>query len=104
MRPGEGVGSMEPMGTLKEVLAAAGNFNVAPDGSGPSGMGSAPGMAVLHGPGFVVEVPDSGGMKADVMQVMVTVTDEDFAWPVLSRMCKAAGWRMMDPETGRTFG
>lgn len=95
---------MEPLGTLREVLAQAAGFNAAPDGSGPQGMGVVPGMVILHGPGFILEVPGDGDPKSDVMQIMATVTDEDFAWPVLSRMCKAAAWKMMDPESGRTFG
>lgn len=97
-------GSMEPLGSLHEVVAALGRFNIAGDGSGPRGMGTVMGMNVLHGPGFVVEVPGDGEPKSDVMQAMVTVTDDDFAWPVLSRMCKDQRWKMMDPDSGRTFG
>lgn len=95
---------MEPIGTFGEVLAAVAPFNVASDGSGPAGFGTVPGMAVLFGPGFVLEIPSDGDRRAEVNQLMATVTDEDFAWPVLSRMCKHNGWKMMDPDTGRTFG
>ena len=35
---------------------------------------------------------------------MVTVTDGDFAWLVLSRICRTNQWKMMDPESGRMFG
>lgn len=99
-----GQGAMIPLGTFAEVVAAVARFNVAPDTSGPKGFGSAPGMAVLFGPGFIMEVPGDASPRDDVNQVMTTVTDEDFAWPVLSRMCKSLGWRMMDAESGRTFG
>ena len=102
--PATGGGGMEPMGTFGEVAATVANFNVSPDGSGPKGYGSALGMLVLFGPGFVLEIPGDGSPKAEVAQILATVTDEDFAWPVLSRMCKANGWRMMDPDTGRSFG
>lgn len=95
---------MLPLGVFKEVVAAVAPFNVSSDGSGPAGVGEVPGMAVLFGPGFILEIPSDGNGRAEVNQVMVTVTDEDFAWPVLSRMTKHNGWKMMDPDTGRTFG
>jgi hypothetical protein len=97
-------GGMEALGTFKDILASTGRFNVGSDGSGASGFGDVPGMAVLHGPGFTLEIPDDGSPRSEVMQVMASVTDEDFAWPVLSRMCKANSWKMMDPDSGRTFG
>lgn len=95
---------MDPLGTFKEVVAAAGRFNVGADGSGAGGYGEVPGVAILHGPGFTLEVPGDGSPREAVTQIMANVTDEDFAWPVLSRMCKANSWKMMDPDTGRTFG
>lgn len=101
---------MDPLGTFKEVLAAVGRFNVGSDGSengaggGSGGEHGLPGVAVLHGPGFTLEVPGDGSPRAEVTQVMANVTDDDFAWPVLSRMCKANSWKMTDPDSGRTFG
>lgn len=96
--------AMVPLGTFGEVVKSLANFNVSPDTSGPRGFGSSPGVAVLYGPGFIMEVPGDGSPREDVNQIMTTVTDEDFAWPVLSRLCKSLGWRMMDAESGRTFG
>lgn len=103
-RPGAASVGVLPIGTFRQTLAALTPFNISPDGSGPAGMGEVPGMAVLFGPGFILELPFDGDDRAEVRQIMVTVTDEDFAWPVLSRMCKAHGWKMMDPDSGRTFG
>lgn len=100
-RGGGGSGPLEPLGSLREVLRAFGTYNTAPDGSGPQGHGTALGMATLYGPGLIAEIPSAA---EDVGQVMVTVTDEDFAWPVLMRLCRAQAWRMVDPDTGRTFG
>lgn len=94
-------GGIQPLGSLEEVVSMVAPFNTAPDGSGPQGYGERLGLAMLYGPGFVVEVPSGA---EEVNQLMVTVTDEDFAWAVLMRMCRMAGLRMMDPETGRTFG
>lgn len=97
-KPGDG---LEPIGSLRDVVRDLAPFNTAPDGSGPEGVGERLGMAVLYGPGFVAEVPTGND---EIAQIMVSVTDEDFAWGVLMRMCRNAGLRMMDPETGRTFG
>lgn len=94
-------GTLEPIGTIKEIVRDFAPFNTAPDGSGPNGFGERLGLAVLYGPGFVVEVPTGND---EINQVMVSVTDEDFAWAVLMRLCRAVGLKMMDPESGRTFG
>lgn len=99
-----------PLGSLKEVRTALGQCNISPDGSGQYGYGERLGTGVLHGPGMVMEVPlmedpsSNRGAGPEISQVLVSVTDEDFAFPVLIRLCKLNGWRMMDPESGRTFG
>lgn len=101
---GEGSGAMLPMGTCDEIIATMASHNISPDGSGQEGRGESLGMATLYGPGFIVEIPTGGGRDQELSQAMVTLTDEDFAWPVLSRLCKIQRWRMMDPDSGRTFG
>jgi hypothetical protein len=92
--PGEP--AMRPLGPRAEVVESFAGFNTAADGSGRS-----TGTEVLHGPGFVVEIASG---QDEVMQAMITVNDEEIAWPVLSRLCRGTGWKMADPETGRTFG
>ncbi|MBX3365052.1 MAG: hypothetical protein KF866_09830 [Phycisphaeraceae bacterium] len=94
---GAPVTDMLPMGSLREVMEAFASFNTAEDGSGRKSGG----MTILHGPGIVVEIPELDGK---VMQVLVTVKDEDLAWSVLWRLSRKHGWRMMDPNTGQTFG
>lgn len=89
------------LGSLRDFVEAIGRFNTAPDGSGPEGMGLSPGMATLYGPGIVVEIATGG---EEVSQAMTTLVDEDYAWPVLTRLCRETGWKMVDMETGRTFG
>ncbi len=84
------------MGSRREVQASLARFNTAPDGSSRN-----TGMDVLHGPGMVLEIPASND---EVLQAMVTVTDEEIALPVLLRLCKSLGWSMVDLETGRSFG
>jgi hypothetical protein len=93
--------ALEPLGSRQEVIARLAVYNTGPDGSGPEGLGDTPGIGLLHGPGFVVEIPTA---LEEISQVMVTVTDEDFAWSVLSRLCRQLQWKMLDPETGRSFG
>lgn len=101
---------MEPLGSLREIRGQLGRFNIAPDGSGASGMGERVGTGVFHGPGLVAEVPlaeepsTRGGEGPQISQILVTVTDEDFAFPVLIGLCRQFKWKLMDPDSGRSFG
>ncbi|MFI4917545.1 MAG: hypothetical protein ACIAS6_13695 [Phycisphaerales bacterium JB060] len=89
---------LPPLGTIDEVSKALADFNTAPDGSERS---ASAGTVVLHGPGLVVELP----MGLDrVTQGLVTLIDEDVAWPVLMRLVKNLPWKLLDLETGRSFG
>lgn len=105
--PGEG---LQPLGSLREVAQSLAQCNIAPDGSGPFGFGERMGTGVLFGPGMVLEIPlneeptSNKGQGPEIAQVLVSVTDEDFGFPVLMRLCKLNGWKMMDPDSGRTFG
>src|SRR5438128_2676504 len=74
-RTGDGC-AMVPLGDCAEVRRTLEPFNVAPDGSGPEGMGEALGTGLLYAPGMVIEMPTGSG---EVSQLMVSVTDEDFA-------------------------
>ena len=86
---------LEPMGSQRQVLDAMAGCNTAPDGSG-AGAGS----LSVYGPGMICELP----LGVDtITQIMVTVKDRDMAWPVLAKLCRANSWRLLDPESGRTF-
>ncbi|QOJ00290.1 MAG: hypothetical protein HRU70_07235 [Phycisphaeraceae bacterium] len=87
-----------PLGTHRDVRDALARFNTAPDGAVRS---KAAGTEVLHGPGMLVEIPTT---TDTVQQAMVTMTDDDIAWPVLERLCRGLQWKMVDLETGRAFG
>jgi hypothetical protein len=110
LNPSSGSEGASPLGSLREVRDSLSSSNIAPDGSGPGGYGERMGTGLFFGPGMVLEVPlmeepDSHrGEGPEVRQVLVTITDEDFAFPVLMRLCKRNHWQMMDPESGRTFG
>ena len=86
-----------PLGTVREVCEALARFNTAADGAEIKRMGT----MVLHGPGFTVEYAVG---HDELMQAMVVVNNMDFGYPVLSKMCKAMGWKMQDTESGQIFG
>ena len=67
-----GESALDPLGSRQEVIARLAVYNTGPDDSGPEGMGDTPGIGLLHGPGFVVEVPTA---LDEISQIMVTVTD-----------------------------
>lgn len=88
------------LGSLEEVTAALARYNTAPDGSSAREGGGLT-TTLMHGPGMVLEMAE---IEGEVRQVMVTMTDDDFCFPVLMRLCRERRWTMLDPETGRKFG
>jgi hypothetical protein len=84
------------LGSKREVERVLTPFNCTGDGS-PSSYG------VLYGPGITVQLPMVDD-RDPVMQVLVTLSDEAIAWPVLERVCRTLEWKMMDPKTGSIFG
>jgi hypothetical protein len=89
-------GAPGPLGTYREIRDALARFNTAPDGSKAS-----LGLHRLHAPGFVLEIPAAAD---EIQQAMVTMNEEEIAWPVLQRICENLKWKMVDLETGRSFG
>lgn len=87
----------QPLGSLREVRKLLADFNTAPDGAPSKGMGT----DFLYGPGFTVELPTTNEF---IQQAIVSVVEEDIALPVLMNACRKLGWRMLDMESGRTFG
>lgn len=86
------------LGSYDQVIATLSRYNTMGDGSGaPESFG------VLYGPGLIVQMP-MVGPSDPVMQVAVSMNEEEIAWPVLMRICLELKWKMMDPSTGRTFG
>ncbi len=88
---------MNPLGSPAEFAAILASFNTGPDG-GPV---ESTGTETYFGPGIAVELASG---QNPVTQAIVSLVDEDIAWPVLSRLCKKTGWKMMDMESGRMFG
>lgn len=92
--PGSGYASL---GSEHEFLQALAPFNTAPDGSPKRSVGT----EVLHGPGLAIEYASN---QSDIRQAILTVIEEDLAWPVLSRICRTLHWKMQDLDSGQTFG
>jgi hypothetical protein len=88
----------QALGTHTAVKDALARYNTATDGTVRS---KTAGTEVLHGPGMIVEIPTT---TDQVQQAMVTMTDDEVAWPVLERACRALKWKLVDLETGRSFG
>lgn len=84
------------MGTKRDLLKSLAALNTSPDGSKEQG------GTVAYGPGITIEFPMVDD-KDEVFQALISITDEDIAWSVLSRMCQRNGWALMDPDSGRTF-
>lgn len=97
MKAGLSPGQAAPIGTRREVRELLARFNTAPDGAAAKGMGT----ERLYGPGMVIDLSTS---TEDVNQALVSVNEDDIAWPVLLRICKELRWKMIDLETGRSFG
>jgi hypothetical protein len=95
--PEDPASGVKPMGSEGEFIASLAPFNTAPDGS-PVRRG---GTQVLHGPGIVIEYADT---HEQINQAILTVVDQDIAWPVLVRLCRSLGWKMQDIESGQVFG
>jgi len=95
---GAGALNSIPLGTHDSIIEQLREFNTGPDGSN-----SPETYGVLYGPGMIMQLPMVGG-DDPVMQLAVSMHEEDLAWPVLMRICRRLGWKMMDPATGRTFG
>lgn len=85
------------LGTVREIRAKLAAFNTASDGGSKKSLGT----EILYGPGILVELPSG---QDEVNQALVTLIEEDIAWPVLMRLCRTQNWALQDPSTGRIFG
>ncbi|MCK4871428.1 MAG: hypothetical protein KAS72_01770 [Phycisphaerales bacterium] len=89
------VAAPPPIGSLREVLDTLTKYNTGPENTDDL----AP--QFLFGPGITVQMPLCDG---PVTQLLVTIVEEELGWSVLARICSQQHWKMVDPETGRSFG
>lgn len=53
---------------------------------------------MLYGPGIELELPPE---QDPVLQMLLTVSDEDIAWSVILRLAREMQWKILDPSNGR---
>ncbi|MBA4040086.1 MAG: hypothetical protein C0468_07190 [Planctomyces sp.] len=90
----DGLPVIGPASKVQRVLE---RYNTAPEALENARPNSV-GLLRLFGPGMVLEM---SATEPQVRQIMVTMTDEGFAFPVLARLCREQRWALMDPETGQ---
>ncbi len=79
--------SIGPRPDIVEKLALA---NTSPESTGVED--------VLYGPGIRIELTPN---QDPVNQMLVTVTEEEIGWQVLTRLINHFQWKLLDPDTGR---
>ncbi len=79
--------SIGPRPDIVEKLALA---NTSPECTGVKD--------VLYGPGIRIELTPN---QDPVNQMLVTVTEEEIGWQVLTRLINHFQWKLLDPDTGR---
>lgn len=89
--PAEG-NSLAPIAPRGELMRDLGRFNTSPDSKDDTD--------VLYGPGIRLELPPG---QDPVMQMLLTLTEEEIGWLVLKRLAGEFNWRVVDPDTGREW-
>ena len=86
----EEAGSMPAIGPRAEIFEKLARANTSPESSNTAD--------VLYGPGIRVELTPN---QDPVSQMLVTVTEEEIGWQVLTRLINHFQWKLLDPDTGR---
>ncbi len=58
------------------------------------------GGEIMYGPGVNIELTPN---QDPILQMLLTITDDDIAWPVIMRLAKDLQWKILDPSSGREF-
>jgi len=82
---------LPPIGSRDELLGRLSHYNTAPE--------SEQSDEVLFGPGIRLEMPPGDSIN----QLLLSITEEEIAWPVMLRLCRDFKWSILDPNTGRTL-
>ena len=83
-------GSLPAIGPRAEIVEKLARANTSPESSNTAD--------VLYGPGIRVELTPN---QDPVSQMLVTVTEEEIGWQVLTRLINHFQWKLLDPNTGR---
>jgi len=89
--PKEGA-SLAPIAPRSDLVRDLSRFNTSPESPDESD--------VLFGPGIRIELPPG---QDPVMQMLLTLTEEEIGWLVLRRLAGEFDWRVVDPDTGREW-
>lgn len=84
--------SLAPIAPRKELVQELSRYNTAPE--------STDNADVLFGPGIRIEMPPG---QDPVMQMLLTLTEEEIGWLVLRRLAQKLNWKVLDPESGREW-
>ena len=58
------------------------------------------GGEIMYGPGVNIELPPN---QDPVLQMLLSITDDDIAWTVIMKLAKDLQWKILDPASGREF-
>lgn len=81
-------GGLVPMGARKDIIAQLGTMNTTAE---------QPGEDVLYGPGIYLAMAPG---EDPLMQMILSIVEEEIAWLVVSRMARTLNWKIIDGETG----
>ena len=83
-------GALAPIGPRAEIVRQLVPCNTAPERPDAED--------VLYGPGIRIEMTPG---QDPITQMLVTITEEEIGWQVLTRLVNAFHWKLLDPSTGR---
>ncbi len=84
------LGMLQPIGARDDIRRQLADRNTGPEND------EAP--DVLYGPGIRIEQTPG---QDPITQMLVTITEEEIGWLVLTRLIRELRWRLVDPNTGR---
>jgi hypothetical protein len=87
--PTEG-GGLAPIGARGEVCRRLADCNTGPECEDADD--------VLFGPGLRIELTPH---QDPITQMLVTLTEEEIGWQVLTRLIREFHWKLLDPDSGR---
>ncbi|MHC5008652.1 MAG: hypothetical protein ACYTGF_14970 [Planctomycetota bacterium] len=83
-------GALAPIGPRAEIVQQLIPCNTAPE--------RADAGDVLYGPGIRIEMTPG---QDPITQMLITITEEEIGWKVLTRLVSEFQWKLLDPGTGR---
>jgi hypothetical protein len=81
---------LAPLGSREEIVGRLSAYHTAPESDGED---------ILYGPGIRIELPPGD----TITQMLMTITEEEIAWQVITPLVKSLKWKLLDPATGREW-